>query len=949
MFTACALVAFLIISSGGASALAAVMSSPTTACDAFDSLDLAVHAGNQIDNRLSEALPSNSLPLFSSRDFSLTDIPWTVNPDSWTKKGTPLDFTGVAGYISVGYNTANRLGTLISPRHFIAASHYHPAKDEKLAFIDKDGNRIERTVVGGQSIGSTDVFVGVLDSDLPDSIAYYPIMASSTLQSLIKKFNVGSLDVPIVAFDQEAKALVRSLSGISNTYISQTAYTEGSRKEFSEDVISGDSGNPGLMIIDNQPVLLSAHHTAVAANSSGPNYGNYINEINSIMVTFGGGYQVTEYNPTCFTEYTLNNLPVFKSYPQKVILHTDDTPPLTLGTYSATDIDQDQAISYSLLSLTVDSVPTSDFASYFSIDATTGELSLITPLDPALVGKDIKLAVKAEDNGLYSGIARATSTIDFRNALNQTKKIILDPDFSRPTINLSNFLDISFDEDGKMVAVGSFSTVNGKTQNGITRLNADGSNDADFQSVIGSGLGGMGTTLFIDSDGKMVVGGTFLTFNGSITGRLTRLNNDGTLDADFLAKSGTGISAFRVTKAIDVNGKILTTGLGLTSYDGISVGRMVMINNDGSLDTDFHNNFGAINGAGNTLLLDGDHIYVGGSFIGYIYPDGTATTSNRIARFSVNGKFDEEFAQAIGTGFDNQVRSIAIRPDGKIVVVGDFHKFNNVDVNYIALLNPDGTLDSEFALNVAKVDNNLFSMLIEPDNKIIIGGNPFKINSTTFLGGIARLNADGSLDEEFHNALGDGMDGGVTRLLRREDEAIVAVGNLISYNGTALNNSIAVLVPLEDKKEEPVPTPDTNTSSGGGGGGGGDGSGGGSSGSSSGTVAGASIAVLEPQSAPAPSAPVPQIFSPKRNLYAGVSGEDVRALQKYLNGKGFIVSLSGAGSVGNETAYFGGKTKAALAKFQKSAGIFPSVGFLGRLTRAHILSHQILLYSANAL
>src|SRR3989344_6709066 len=128
VFTACALMAFLSISSGGAFALAATMSSPTTACDALDSLDLAVHAGNQIDNRLSEAFPSNGLPLFSSRDFSLTDAPWTVNPDSWTKKGTPLDFTGVAGYISVGYNKANRLGTLKTPRHLHAASHYHPAK-----------------------------------------------------------------------------------------------------------------------------------------------------------------------------------------------------------------------------------------------------------------------------------------------------------------------------------------------------------------------------------------------------------------------------------------------------------------------------------------------------------------------------------------------------------------------------------------------------------------------------------------------------------------------------------------------------------------------------------------------------------------------------------------------------------------------------------------------------
>jgi peptidoglycan hydrolase-like protein with peptidoglycan-binding domain len=71
-----------------------------------------------------------------------------------------------------------------------------------------------------------------------------------------------------------------------------------------------------------------------------------------------------------------------------------------------------------------------------------------------------------------------------------------------------------------------------------------------------------------------------------------------------------------------------------------------------------------------------------------------------------------------------------------------------------------------------------------------------------------------------------------------------------------------------------------------------------------------------------------------RNLSIGVSGEDVRALQKFLNAQGYTVALSGAGSPGNETAYFGPATRAAVVKFQIAHSIVPAVGYVGPITRA---------------
>ena len=75
-----------------------------------------------------------------------------------------------------------------------------------------------------------------------------------------------------------------------------------------------------------------------------------------------------------------------------------------------------------------------------------------------------------------------------------------------------------------------------------------------------------------------------------------------------------------------------------------------------------------------------------------------------------------------------------------------------------------------------------------------------------------------------------------------------------------------------------------------------------------------------------------------RNLTVGSRGEDVKALQQYLNASGFKVAESGPGSPGNETTYFGNLTKAAVAKWQAANGISPASGFFGPLSRAKYAS-----------
>ena len=74
----------------------------------------------------------------------------------------------------------------------------------------------------------------------------------------------------------------------------------------------------------------------------------------------------------------------------------------------------------------------------------------------------------------------------------------------------------------------------------------------------------------------------------------------------------------------------------------------------------------------------------------------------------------------------------------------------------------------------------------------------------------------------------------------------------------------------------------------------------------------------------------------KADLELGSLGSEVKALQEFLNAKGYTIAATGAGSPGNETTRFGSLTKAALIKYQKAKGITPAAGYFGPKTRAAV-------------
>ncbi len=174
-----------------------------------------------------------------------------------------------------------------------------------------------------------------------------------------------------------------------------------------------------------------------------------------------------------------------------------------------------------------------------------------------------------------------------------------------------------------------------------------------------------------------------------------------------------------------------------------------------------------------TLALQADSkIIAGGDFLSF---DGTA--KKRLVRLNEDGSIDPTFS--IGTGFNKLVTSVIVQPDQKIIVTGEFTAYNNTSKKRIVRLNPDGSADNTFNTGYG-ANGEIYSAYLQDDGKIVIGGVFTAVNWIA-KSGIARLNADGSVDSSFHF---DGQIQGVTDIKRLPDGKFIvnAVNKIYKLN-----------------------------------------------------------------------------------------------------------------------------------------------------------------------
>ncbi|HUY87497.1 MAG TPA: DUF4214 domain-containing protein [Pirellulales bacterium] len=350
---------------------------------------------------------------------------------------------------------------------------------------------------------------------------------------------------------------------------------------------------------------------------------------------------------------------------------------------------------------------------------------------------------------------------------------------------------VAVEPDGKIVAGGA-ATIGGQSEFALARYDANGSLDTSFgnDGIVTTAVGAGGSRingLAVLPDGSIVAVGQ--SFDGSgLNLTIARFKDDGSLDASFGSggivetSDGTGAQdGFAV--AVQSDGKIVVAGGGNA---GIALVRVL---SDGSLDSSF--------GVGGVDILDP---VPGGA--GYEYASGLAIQPDgkivavagggsdfSVVRVNANGSVDASFgengfvSQKVGySGGSGGSQAVVLQPDGKIVVGGAVvtqlaakpkppvlpgqvqNDVETQDPAYVyfglARFNADGSLDTTFGsagvvtTKVAGGGDALNSLALLPDGRIVAGGgaeiDPDGANPQGAFAA-AIYNADGSLDTNFAN------------------------------------------------------------------------------------------------------------------------------------------------------------------------------------------------------
>jgi uncharacterized delta-60 repeat protein len=351
---------------------------------------------------------------------------------------------------------------------------------------------------------------------------------------------------------------------------------------------------------------------------------------------------------------------------------------------------------------------------------------------------------------------------------------------------------VGVQSDGRVIVSGTFTDINGAAITNFARLNNDGGVDTFFHPafLLANFLLIAPGHFLILPDDRSLVTGAFDHVNGIEMDHLARLDTQGNLDQSF-ANPGLGVN----------DGGFLARGAGdrilVRSLAGPGVHRVLA---NGTPDATF--NLGNVLSAGYVFAEQPDgKLVVAGLPVG-----GTEIT---VVRFNANGTQDGTFQSPtfdpVLTGYG--VR-LALQPDGKILVCGSFTNVNGFFRGSIVRLNTNGVVDTSFVPGNGGIGatwlihpapgftfafaRSINAVALQNDGKILIGGDFFTFNDTA-AAGIARLNSNGSLDTSFN--VGSGTTnvvtpspGNVSSIAIASDGKVVIGGLFDHVNGVPRKN-----------------------------------------------------------------------------------------------------------------------------------------------------------------
>ncbi|ANE49304.1 delta-60 repeat domain-containing protein [Flavisolibacter tropicus] len=318
--------------------------------------------------------------------------------------------------------------------------------------------------------------------------------------------------------------------------------------------------------------------------------------------------------------------------------------------------------------------------------------------------------------------------------------------------------------------------------------------------------------------GKILVGGFFNIYGvppgTSVPGKIVRLNPDGSVDNSFTAPTlnsywggaGGGIYTIAVQPW---DGKTLIGGEFSINSSGKTFTNIARLNTNGSLDLTFNPSGGGTRDGGafgkvtKILVLDPEkQIVIGGVLGSY---NGTTIGNNKggVLIVNENGSLFKD-AKVTSTSEDwtgEGVTDMALAPDGKIVIAGEFGRVDTYLARRVARLNRDGSFDvtwkNDGYLGTGP-SNHVTAVTVQPDGKILIGGlfdyyieynKSLGVTKQIFRTRIARLNVNGKLDNTFNydaiagTWLTRGFNAEVRDILVDSRDNILVAGLFTDYGG----------------------------------------------------------------------------------------------------------------------------------------------------------------------
>lgn len=360
------------------------------------------------------------------------------------------------------------------------------------------------------------------------------------------------------------------------------------------------------------------------------------------------------------------------------------------------------------------------------------------------------------------------------------------------TISVTNDLIAEFNEDFQISlfnysgCVGGFLTaatatiIDNETPAGTGDISYNRDNNA-FTDPPYNALPGADApvkAIVVQPDGKSIIAGDFLAFDTKARNHIARALLNGENDNNFLAYPNSGANGSINALALQPDGKIVAAG-NFSSFNGSNRFSIVRLNSDGSVDSNFKPGLGIQTVGGvpglvlNVALQPDGKILVAGDF-------NLVGGTNRfyVARLNSNGSVDTSFDP--GASVNGVINAMALQADGKILIGGEFTTFAGLDRKYVARLNSDGSLDNSFDTGTG-ADNTVYAIAVQQDGRVVIGGS-FKQFNLGNHSRLVRLNTDGSLDTSFD--VGSGLDEAVYTILMQNDGRILIGGIFEQYNQT---------------------------------------------------------------------------------------------------------------------------------------------------------------------